>query len=75
MKKASGNVIILQVKCAKNHDRMMYASWNTECERQNFFVVLGHILTFYLTIDPKNQNLEKKCKKGQEKLPFDTCVP
>ena len=73
MKKGSGDVIILHV-CTKNHDHMMYGSWDMECDRQFFFVILGHFLPFYLTNNPNNQNLEKK-KKQLEKLSFYTCVP
>ena len=31
----------------------MYAYTDMECNRQ-FFVILGHFLLFYLTIDTKN---------------------
>ena len=36
MKKISGDFIILHM-CTKNHDHMMYASWDMECNRHNFF--------------------------------------
>ena len=52
IRKASGDVIILNW-CNKKHDRMMYAYTDMECNRQ-FFVILGHFLLFYLTIDTKN---------------------
>ena len=35
MKKVSGDVIILHV-CTKNHDHVVYASWDMECGRHNF---------------------------------------
>ena len=35
MKKASGDVIILHL-CPKDHDLMMYASWDMECNRYTF---------------------------------------
>ena len=38
MKKASGDVIILHM-CTKNHDHMMHASRDKECDRHNFFVI------------------------------------
>ena len=44
---------------------LKYGVWETK-----FFVVLGHILTFYLTIDPKNQNLEKNAKKARRNYPL-----
>ena len=52
IRNASGDVIILNW-CNKKHDRMMYAYTDMECNRQ-FFVILGHFLLFYLTIDTKN---------------------
>ena len=52
MKKASGDVIILNL-CNKKHNQMMYAYSDMECDRQ-FFVILGHFLLFYPTIDPEN---------------------
>ena len=52
IRKASGDVIILNW-CNKKHDRMMYAYTDMKCNRQ-FFVILGHFLLFYLTIDTKN---------------------
>ena len=52
MKKASGDVIILNL-CNKKHNQMMYAYSDMECDRQ-FFFILGHFLLFYPTIDPEN---------------------
>ena len=51
-KKASGDVIILQV-CTKNHNLMLYASWNMECDRY-IFIMLCHFLPFNPTIDTEN---------------------
>ena len=44
MKIASGDVIILHI-CTKNHNHMMYASWDMEWDTQ-FFVILGHFCPF-----------------------------
>ena len=33
-----------------------------ERDRQNFFVILGHFLSFYPSNNPKNQNFEKMKK-------------
>ena len=52
MKKASGGVIILNLHNEK-HGHMIYAYADKVCDRQ-FFVILGHFLLFYPTIDPKN---------------------
>ena len=35
MKKIAGDIIILHM-CTKNHNHMMYGSWDMECDRQNF---------------------------------------
>ena len=35
MKKFAGDIIILHM-CTKNHNHMMYGSWDTEWDRQNF---------------------------------------
>ena len=37
MKKAAGDIIILH-KCTKNHDHMLYCSWDMACERYNYFL-------------------------------------
>ena len=41
MKKIAGDIIILLVR-TKNQNHMMHGSWDTEWDRQNFFVILGH---------------------------------
>ena len=46
MKKQPRDFIILHM-CTKKHDHMRYASWDTEWDRQNFFVILGHFLPFH----------------------------
>ena len=40
--------------CNKKHNQMMYAYSAMECGRPNFFVILGHFLLFYPTINPDN---------------------
>ena len=41
----------------------MYGSWDMEPNRQNVFVILGHLLSLYPTNNQKNQNFEKNEKK------------
>ena len=43
IKKASDNVIILNL-CNKKYDQVMYAYSDMECDRHNFFVILGNFL-------------------------------
>ena len=61
MKKFAGDIIILHT-CTKNHNHMMCGSWDMECDRQNFFVILDHFLPFYPPMDLENQNFEKMKK-------------
>ena len=37
MKKFAGDIILLM--CTKNHNHMMYGSWDTEWDRQNFMSI------------------------------------
>ena len=45
MKKTPRGIIILQ-KCIINDNHMIYGLWDMKCNRQNFFVILGHFLNF-----------------------------
>ena len=56
MKKASGDVIILNLSNNK-HNHMMYAYSDMECNRQ-FFVSLGQVLLFYPNTEPENSNFK-----------------
>ena len=44
-KKAPGDIIVLHL-CTTNGNHMMYGSWDTERDRQNCFVILGHFWLF-----------------------------
>ena len=54
MKKIAGDIIILYM-CTKNHNHMMYGSWDMECDRHNFL----SLWTVFCPMDPENQNFEK----------------
>ena len=45
MKKFAGDIIILYM-CTKNHNHMIYSSWDTEWDTE-FFIILDHFLPFY----------------------------
>ena len=62
MKKFTGDIIILRV-CTKNHNHMMYGSWDTEWDGQNFC----HFGPFFAILPGKS--------KFWEMLSFYTCVP
>ena len=59
MKKFTWDIIILQM-CTKNHNHMMYGSWDMECDRQNFLSLWTISCPFSTPpMDPENQNFEK----------------
>ena len=62
MKKPPGNMIILH-KCTKNHDYMLYCSWDMTRDGCNFyFFSLEYFLFLYTLPCPKNQSLYKNEK-------------
>ena len=61
IKKASGDVIILY-KCTKNHDHMMYASWDMEYNQRNFssfWVIFYHLTPLLIPKIISWKNLNK----------------
>ena len=71
-KKTPGDIINLSLRTT--NDDHMYGSWDTECNRQKFFVILDQFLLFYPPKNPENQNFEKMIK-GLEISSFYTSVP
>ena len=77
--KFAGDIIILSM-CTKNHNHIMYGSWDTEWDRQFFCNFWSFFCLFNnppcppspQPNDPKNQNLEKK--KSPEILSFYTYI-
>ena len=72
MKKTPGDIINLSLRTT--NDDHMYGSWDIECNRQKFFVILDQFLLFYPPKNPENQNFEKMIK-GLEISSFYTSVP
>ena len=71
MKKTPEDNIILQ-KCTKNHDHMLYCSWDICCVTDvNVIFILGYFLPFYHSNSPKNQSFKKTNKKTKKKTPGD----
>ena len=68
MKKASGDVIILNL-CNKKHDHMMYVYSDMECDRHNFlsFHAIFALLPHYW---PQKLKFGKNVKKHLEIYPF-----
>ena len=72
-KKFAGDIIILHM-CNKNHfNHMMYGSWDTERDKQNF-VILDCFLPFYSTMDLENQNFEKMKKLAGDIIILHMCT-
>ena len=59
IKKTSGDVIILHM-CTKNYVHMMYASWDIECNRQNFLSFWAIFCPFTTLLTPKIEIWKKK---------------
>ena len=72
MTKASGEVIILHM-CTKNHDHIMYASWDMECDRHNCH--FEPFFPFFAPLMPKIKIWKKRKKKHMEISLFYTSVP
>ena len=72
-KKNPKDIIILQM-CITNDNHMMYGSWNSEHNRQNFLSFWTIFCTF---IPPTTWNIKllKKWKKHLKILSFYACVP
>ena len=73
MKKASWDVIILHM-CTKNHNHMMYASWDMEYDRYTFLSFWAISCPFTPLFPPKVK-IWKKHKKHLEILSYYTYVP
>ena len=71
MKKFAGDIIILHM-CTKNHNYMMYGSWDTEWDRQSFLLFWA-IFCSFTTPTPTSALMIPKIKtlKKSEKIPGD----
>ena len=67
------DIIILDM-CTINYNYKMCGSWDTECDRQIFFVILDHFLLFYPPNNPKNQNFEKMKKMPRDIIILHKCT-
>ena len=68
MKNTPGDIIILQ-ECTKNHDHMLYSSWDMVCDRCNYFSLWVIFYTFTLLTAWKI-----KIKKQVKKTPGDIII-
>ena len=61
MKKFAGDIIILHM-CTKNHNHMMYGSWDTEWDRQKFLSFWA-IFCSFTSLTAQKIKILKKWKK------------
>ena len=73
LKKTPGYIIILH-KCTINDNHMIYGFWDKTCNRQNFFVILGHFLPFYPPLTAWKMKTSQKWKKHLDISSFYTSV-
>ena len=63
MKKASGDIIILH-KCSKNHDYMLYCSWDMAHDRCNWYFSFWGIFCPFNPLTAQKIKILKKMKKA-----------
>ena len=74
LKKHPRDIIILH-KCTINDNHIIYGSWDINCNRPIFFVILGHFLPFYPPpLTAPKMKLSKKWKKQLEISSFYASV-
>ena len=71
-KKMPGDIILH--KCTKNHDHMLYFSWDMVCDRWNCYFSFWAIFCPLISLTAQKMNILKKWKKCLEIL-FYICVP
>ena len=72
MKKNPEDIIILH-RCTKNHDHMLYCSWNMACDTWHIWF-LFFILDYFLPSTAQKIKISKKWNKHLEISSFHTCV-
>ena len=68
-----GGDIIIWLKCTKNHNHMMFGSWDIEWDRHNF-VIAGHFLPLYFPNSLENQNFDKMKKATGGVIKLHMCT-
>ena len=74
MKKTSGDIIILH-KCTKNHDHMLYCSWDIVCDRCSCYLSFWAIFYPFIPLTAQKIKIFKKWKKSLEISSFYIHVP
>ena len=74
MKKNPGNIIILH-KCTKNHDQMLYCSWDMACVGCNCDFSFWAICSSFTPLTaPQNRNLNKMKKTPADIIILHNCT-
>ena len=74
MKYLPGDIIILH-KCTKNHDHMLYCSWNMVFDRCNCHFWFWAIFCPFIPLTAQKIKILKTWKKHLEISSFYICVP
>ena len=74
LKKIPGDIIILH-KCTKNHDHMLYCSWDMAHEGCNCYFSFWTIFCPFTPLTAQKMKISKKWKKSLEISSFYTSVP
>ena len=74
IKKIPGDVIILY-KCTKNHDYMLYCSWDMACDVCNYCFSFWTTFCPFIPLRAQKMNISKKMKKHLEISSFYIIVP
>ena len=74
-KKTHGDIISLH-KCTKNHDHMLYCSWDLAHDEYNFyFSFRAFLFCSFTPMTARKTNFFQKMQKSLEISLFYTCVP
>ena len=74
MKNTPGDIIILH-KCTKNHDHMLFCSWDMACDRYNCYFSFWAIFCSFTAITAQKIKILKKWKKHLQISSFYINVP
>ena len=74
MKKLPGDIIILH-RCTKNHNHLLYCSWDTARDRCNLHFSFWAIFCSFTPLTARKIKISKKWTKLLEIPSFYTCVP
>ena len=73
MKKLPGDIIILH-KCTKNHDHMLYCSWDMVHDKSNCYFSFWAIFCPFTPLTAQKIKILKKWNKKMKVWSFYTCV-